>query len=190
MTGVQTCALPISCGGTSCALGTLPAGATARVTLLARAKAPGPLAASAQVSSSTFDANPADNAASFTGIARRNRVVRRDRTKPVVKLRLPAKRLAKVRRLLRLRVTTSEAVSVRFTGRTKKVGTLVRARRVTLAKKGTHKVTLKLTGAGRKAVKAARKRKQRRRLTIVIGARASDRAGNDAVKLLRKTLRP
>ena len=182
-----------SCGGTSCALGTLPAGATARVTLLARAKAPGPLPASAVVSSSTFDADPGNNAASFTGIARRNRSVRRDHTKPVLKLRLPAKRLRNVRRFLRLRVTTSEAVSVRFTGRTKKLKTLVRARRVALAKKGTHKVKLKLTAAGRKAVKqAARKRKatrQRGRLTVVITARATDRAGNSSTARVRKTVR-
>jgi uncharacterized delta-60 repeat protein/uncharacterized repeat protein (TIGR01451 family) len=182
-----------SCGGTSCALGTLPAGATARVTLLARAKAPGALPASAVVSASTFDADPANNAASVTGTARRNRVVHRDRTKPVLKLRLPAKRLKKVRRFLRLRVTTSEVASVRFTGRTKKVKSLVRARRVPLAKKGTHKVTLKLTAAGRKAVKQAAKqrkgRKKPRRLAVVVIARATDRAGNDAVKTLRKTLR-
>jgi hypothetical protein len=163
------------------------------VTLLARAKAPGALPASAVVSASTFDADPANNAASVTGTARRNRVVHRDRTKPVLKLRLPAKRLKKVRRFLRLRVTTSEAASVRFTGRAKKVKSLVRARRVPLAKKGTHKVTLKLTAAGRKAVKqAAKKRKGKkkpRRLAVVVTARATDRAGNDAVKTLRKTLR-
>jgi uncharacterized repeat protein (TIGR01451 family) len=181
-----------SCGGTACALGTLPAGATARVTLLARAKTPGPLPASAVVSSSTFDADPANNAASFTGIARRNRAVRRDHTKPVLKLRLPAKRLRNVRRFLRVRVTTSEAANVRFTGRTKKIKSLVRARRVALAKKGTHKVTLKLTAAGRKAVKQARKRKakrQRGRLRVVIIAQATDKAGNRSSKTLRKTLR-
>jgi uncharacterized delta-60 repeat protein/uncharacterized repeat protein (TIGR01451 family) len=182
-----------SCGGTSCALGLLPAGATARVTLLARAKAPGPLPASAVVSTSTFDANPDNNAASFTGTATRNRVVRRDRTKPVLKLRLPAKRLKQVRRFLRLRVTTSEYASVRFTGRAKKVKTLVRPRRVTLGRKGKHNVGLKLTKAGRKAVKqAGRKRKggrKRRKLAVVIRARATDRAGNSSAKLLRKTLR-
>jgi uncharacterized delta-60 repeat protein/uncharacterized repeat protein (TIGR01451 family) len=183
-----------SCGGTSCALGTLPAGATARVTLLARAKAPGPLPASAVVSTSTFDADPANNAASFTGVARRNRVVHRDRTKPVVKLRLKAKRLKQIHRFLRLRVTTSEAVSVRFTGRAKKVKPLVRARRVALAKKGTDKVTLKLTAAGRKAVKrAARTRngkaKKRRRVTLVVAAVATDRAGNSSTARVRKTLR-
>jgi uncharacterized delta-60 repeat protein/uncharacterized repeat protein (TIGR01451 family) len=182
-----------SCGGTSCSLGVVPAGATARVTLLARAKAPGPLPASAVVSTSTFDANPGNNAASFTGTARRNRVVRRDRTKPVVKLRLPVKRLKKMRRLLRLRVRTSEAVSVRFTGRAKQVKTLVRARRVALARKGKHKVTLKLTPAGRKAVKqAARKRKggkKRGKLVVVIGARATDRAGNSSTATVRKTVR-
>ena len=175
-----------SCGGTSCALGTLPVGATARVTLLARAKSPGPLPASAVVSASTFDANPANNAASFTGTARRNRVVRRDRTKPVVKLRLPARRIGQVRRLLRLRVTTSEAASVRLTARTKTVKRLVRARRVALAKKGTHKITLKLTAGGTE--RAARK-KRTRRMAVVVTVRATDRAGNTGVGTLRKTLR-
>ncbi len=174
-----------SCGGTSCALGNLPVGATARVTLLARAKSPGPLPASAVVSASTFDANPANNAASFTGTARRNRVVRRDRTKPVVKLRLPARRIGQVRRLLRLRVTTSEAASVRLTARTKTIKRLVRARRVAVAKKGTHKITLKLTAAGRKAAR----KKRPRRMAVVVTVRATDRAGNTGVGTLRKTLR-
>jgi uncharacterized delta-60 repeat protein/uncharacterized repeat protein (TIGR01451 family) len=182
-----------SCGGTSCALGVLPAGATARVTLLARAKAPGPLPASAVVSTSTFDADPGNNSASVTGTARRNRVVRRDRTKPVLKLRLPAKRLKQVRRFLRLRVTTSEPVSVRFTGRAKQVKTLVRSRRVALERKGKHRVTLKLTKAGRKAVKqASRKRKGKRkprRLKVVVAARATDRAGHSSTAKVRKTMR-
>jgi hypothetical protein len=98
-----------------------------------------------------------------------------------------------VRRHLRLRVTTSEAASVRFTARARKVKPLVRARRVALAKKGTYKVTLKLTGAGRKAVKqAAGKRKGKkkpRRLAVVVAAVATDRAGNTGVGTLRKTLR-
>jgi hypothetical protein len=97
--------------------------------------------------------------------------------------------LRNVRRFLRLRVTTSEAASVRFTGRTTRRKTLVRARRVSLAKKGTHTVTLKLTAAGRKAVKQAARKRQRARLTVVVSARATDKAGNRSSKTLRKTLR-
>ena len=137
------------------------------------------------MSASTFDANPANNAASVTGTARRNRVVRRDRTKPVVKVRLPARRIGQVRRLLRLRVTTSEAASVRLTAKTKTVKRLVRARRVAVAKKGTHKITLKLTAAGRKAAR----KKRPRRMAVVVTVRATDRAGNTGVGTLRKTLR-
>ncbi len=56
------------CAGTACALGTLARrGDARRVTLLARAKAPGPLTASAQVTGATFDSNPGNNSASATG---------------------------------------------------------------------------------------------------------------------------
>jgi uncharacterized delta-60 repeat protein/uncharacterized repeat protein (TIGR01451 family) len=188
-----TTTAPGTCAGASCALGTVPAGATARVTLLARARRPGPLPTSARVTTSTFDADPSNNAASVTGVATRNRVAHPDRTKPVVKLRLPVKRLRRVHRLLRLRVTLSERASVRFTARApKRVKRLVRSRRVALDRKGRHRVALRLTSAGRKAVKqAGRKRKggKRRRLVVVVAARATDRAGNHATKTLRKTLR-
>jgi uncharacterized delta-60 repeat protein/uncharacterized repeat protein (TIGR01451 family) len=192
-----TTTAPGSCTGTACVLGTIPAGAIARVTLLARARAPGPLPAGATLATSTFDADPSNNAASVTGLATRNRVARPDRTKPTVRLRLPVKRLRRVRRFLRLRVTLSEPASVRFTARApKRVKRLVRARRVALARKGTHRVTLKLTGAGRKAVKqikqAKRKRKggkRRRRLVVVVAARATDRFGNASTARVRKTVR-
>jgi uncharacterized delta-60 repeat protein/uncharacterized repeat protein (TIGR01451 family) len=179
------------CDGTSCAIGTVPAGATVRVTLLARAAQPGPLPASARVTASTFDANPANNTASVTGTATRNRVVRRDRTKPAIRLRLAAKRLRASRRFLRLRVTTSEVASVRLTGRAQGVKALVRPRRVSLGRKGSHRVTLKLTKAGRKAVARARRRERprRRRLAIVVGAHATDRAGNGSWTTQRLTLR-
>jgi uncharacterized delta-60 repeat protein len=179
------------CAGASCALGTVPAGATARVTLLARATGPGALPAGARVTTPTFDADPSNNAASATGTATRNRVVRRDRTKPTIRLRLAAKRLRKARRHLRLRVTTSEVASVRLTARAKGVKRLVRPRRVLLTRKGTHRVTLKLTKAGRKAVKRARRRERprRRRLAIVVGAHATDRAGNSGRTTQRLTLR-
>jgi uncharacterized delta-60 repeat protein/uncharacterized repeat protein (TIGR01451 family) len=179
-----------SCTGGACALGTLAAGATARVTLLARARRPGPLPASATLGTSTFDADPSNNAASVTGVATRNRVARPDRTKPVVKLRLPLKRLRNVRRLLRLRVTLSERASVRFTARAaKRVKRLVRARRVALTK-GRHRVTLRLTSAGRKAVKQAKRRgSKRRRLKVVVAAVATDRSGNTSAARVRKTVR-
>jgi uncharacterized repeat protein (TIGR01451 family) len=179
------------CDGMTCALGTVPAGATMRMTLLARARQPGPLPASATVSSATFDADPANNAAGVTGSAGRNRVVRRDRAKPVLRLRLGAKRLRASRRLLRLRVTTSEVASVRLTARAKGAKRLVRPRRVMLGRKGTHRVTLKLTKAGRKAVKRAlrRERPRRRRLALVVGAHATDRSGNGGWTTQRLRLR-
>jgi uncharacterized delta-60 repeat protein/uncharacterized repeat protein (TIGR01451 family) len=184
---------PLGRCGTSCPLGVVPAGATRRVTLLARARRPGVLRASATVSTSTFDANIGNNSASATGTARRNRVVRRDRTKPVVKLRLRIRRLRQVRRLLPLRVTVSEPASVRFTARGTRVKRLVRPRRVALERKGRHRVTLRLTPAGRKAVRQASRRRKgkrpRRRFVVQVGARATDRAGNAALTRLRQPLR-
>jgi hypothetical protein len=181
-----------SCSGRACTLGTVAPGATARVTLLARARRPGALPASATLSTTTFDADPSNNAAGVTGVATRNRVARPDRTKPVVKLRLAVKRLRKVRRFLPLRVTVSEPASVRFTARaSKRVKRLVRARRVALTRKGRHRVTLRLTTAGRKAVKRTRRKggKRRRRLVVVVAARATDRFGNTSTARVRKTVR-
>jgi len=162
------------------------------MTLLARARRPGPLTASASLTTATFDADPANNAASATGRATRNRAVRRDRTKPTIKLRLRAKRLQQIRKRLKLTVTLSEAVSARFTvraGKGKRARTFVKPRRLKFARKGAKPVTLKLTGAGRKAVKRQLERGQRRRLALTVTARATDKAGNQRVKTLRKTLR-
>ena len=177
------------CPANACALGTIPPGATTRMTLLTRARRLGPLTASASVSAATFDSNPANNAASATGTATRNRVVRRDRTKPTIKLRLRARRLQQIRRRVKLRVKLSEAASTRVTVRTVTGKALVRARRVTFARKGTKRVTLKLTRAGRKAVKQRLRRGQRRGLSLRVSARATDKAGNKRTATLRKTLR-
>lgn len=197
--GAITTTAPGTCAGTACALGTIAAGATARITMLVRARRPGPLPASAQLSTSTFDADPTNNGAAVTGVATRNRVAHPDRTKPKVRLRLPVRRLRQVRRLLRVRVTTSEAISIRFTARARKrVKRLVRPRRVALTRKGTQRVTLQLTKAGRKAVAQARRKvkgkrrraaRARRRLVVVIAARATDRAGNSSSARVRKTVR-
>ena len=181
-----------ACAGNACSLGTVPPGATARMTLLARARRPGPLTASASVAGITFDVNPANNAASATGTATRNRVVRRDRTKPAIRLRLRARRLERIRKRLRLTVGISEAVSTRFTvraGKGKRAKAFAKARRVSFGRKGTKRVTLTLTKAGRKAVKQQLRRKQRRRLALTFTARATDKAGNRRATTLRKTLR-
>jgi uncharacterized delta-60 repeat protein/uncharacterized repeat protein (TIGR01451 family) len=179
------------CDGMTCALGTVPAGATARMTLLARAREPGPLPASATVSSATFDADLANNTAGVTGTAGPNRVVRRDRTRPALRLRLGVKRLRASRRFLRLRISTSEVASVRLSARAKGAKRLVRPRRVMLGRKGTHRVALKLTTAGRKAVSRAmrRERPRRRRLALVVGAHATDRSGNGGWTTRRLLLR-
>ena len=164
-------------------------GATRRMTLLARARAPGPLTAGAQVGGTTFDTNPGNNSASATGNATANRVVRRDRTKPKLALRLPARRIRHVRKRVKLVVRTSEAASVVVRTRatfSKKTRTFAKTRTVKLRKKGAKTVRLTLTRAGRKAVK---QRKRVRRLDVTIKARARDKAGNKRTRTLRKTLR-
>src|SRR5262249_36591738 len=100
------------CTATACTLGTLPAGAVRGMPLLARAKPPGRLTASARIASATFDSNPANNAASAAGVATRNRVAHRDVTAPRVRLRLPARRIRELRRGVPLTVTASEAAVV------------------------------------------------------------------------------
>ena len=176
------------CSGTSCSLGTVPPGVTRRMTLLARAQAPGPLSASAKLTGATFDVNPGNNSASATGTATPNRVVRRDRTKPKLGLRLRARRIRQVRKRVRLVVRTSEAAAVvvrtRWTAKGK-TRTFARTRTVKLGKKGAKTVRLTLTKAGRKAVK----RKRTRRLALTVKARARDKAGNKRTASLRKTLR-
>ena len=177
------------CAGASCVLGTLPPGVTRRMTLLARATAPGPLTASAQVSGTTFDSNPGNNSASATGTATANRVVRRDRTKPKLALRLRARRIRHVRKRVKLVVRTSEAATVVVRTRAtlaQKTRTFARTRTVRLRKQGAKTVRLTLTRAGRKAVK---QRKRVRRLNLTVKARARDAAGNKRTRTLRKTLR-
>jgi uncharacterized delta-60 repeat protein/uncharacterized repeat protein (TIGR01451 family) len=176
------------CAGSSCSLGTVPPGVTRRMTLLARAQRPGPLSASARLTGATFDVNLGNNSASATGMATANRVVRRDRTKPRLGLRLRARRIRQVRKRVRLVVRTSEAASVvvrtRWTANGK-TRTFAKTRTVKLGKKGAKTVRLTLTRAGRKAVK----RKRTRRLALSVKARARDRAGNKRTATLRKTLR-
>ena len=67
-----------------------------------------------------------------------------------------------------------------------------------LTRKGTQRVTLRLTKAGRKAVAQARRKakgkrrraaRARRRLVVVVAARATDRAGNSSSARVRKTVR-
>src|SRR5918994_455720 len=87
-----------ACSGGVCPPGTPAPRASRRVTPPARSRAPGPLTASARVSAATFDSNLANNSAGATGTATRNRVVRRDRTRPKLALRLPAKRIRDVRK--------------------------------------------------------------------------------------------
>jgi len=176
------------CAGTSCSLGTLAPGATRRITLLARARAPGPLTASARVAGATFDANLANNVASATGTATRNRVVRRDRTRPRVVLRLRARRIRHVRKRVRLIVRTNEAASVVVRTRARSEGralTFARTRSVKLRRAGARTVRLALTRAGRRLVE----RKRTRRLTLAVTARARDAAGNKRTRTLRRTLR-
>jgi uncharacterized delta-60 repeat protein/uncharacterized repeat protein (TIGR01451 family) len=177
-----------ACAGSVCDLGTLPPGSLRRVTVLARAKAPGNLSASATISSATFDADAGNNRAGATGTATRNRVVRRDRTKPRVRLRLRARTIEQVRRRVPIAIRTSEAASVVV--RTKWVAdstarAFARTRTVKLRRKGTKRVALALTRAG----KAAVKRNQTRSLTLKFTVKARDKAGNKRVKSFTRTLR-
>jgi uncharacterized delta-60 repeat protein/uncharacterized repeat protein (TIGR01451 family) len=175
------------CTGYTCAVGTIPPGGVRRVTLLARAKAPGPLTTTARVGSSTYDSNPLDNVASATGVAGRNRVVHRDITPPRVKVRIKARRLRDARRRLKLAVHTSERAGVRLRTQWNDSGrarSLARNRTVHLRKKGTKVVRLKLTTAGRRELR----RKRLRKLELAVTARARDRVGNIRVKRFRKTL--
>jgi len=177
-----------ACDAGSCGLGTLPAGATRRITLLARAKAPGALTARAQITGATFDSEPGNNSASATGVATANRVVRRDRTRPRLALRLPARRIGQVRRGVELVVRTSEAANVVVRTRAKlrgRVRTFAQTKTVTLRRKGSKRVRLALTDAGKRAVR----RKKTRRIELTVRARARDRAGNKRTKTLHKTLR-
>jgi uncharacterized repeat protein (TIGR01451 family) len=176
------------CAATGCALGTLAPGALRRMTLLARAKAPGGLTAGARIAASTFDSNLGNNSATATGVATRNRVAHRDLTPPRVRLRLPARRIREVRRRVKLAVRTSEAASVVV--RTKwvvggRARTFARTRTVRLRRKGTKIVRLVVTPAGRRYAH----RKHVRRLELAVTARARDRSGNKRTKRLTKTLR-
>jgi uncharacterized delta-60 repeat protein/uncharacterized repeat protein (TIGR01451 family) len=188
--GVRAAALATAsgaCSRTVCQLGTLPAGATRRMTLFARARRPGALSASARITGATFDANPGNNSASATGRAGRNRG-RRDRIAPRVVMTLKAKRVRQVRKRVKVAVRTSEAATVVVWSRYRKGGktrTLTRSRTVKLRKAGTKTVKLKLKKAARKVVG----RKKTRRLKLRVHARARDRAGNSRTKTLRRTLR-
>jgi uncharacterized delta-60 repeat protein len=176
-----------ACAGMVCSLGTLPAGATKRMTLFARAKRPGALSASARIAGATFDSDAGNNAAGATATATRNRG-RRDRIRPRVVMTLKAKRIRDVRKRVKLAVRTSEAATVvvwashRKRGRSEK---LTSNRTVKLRKAGTKSVRLALTKTARKLVK----RKKTRRLALVVTARARDKAGNARTRTLRATLR-
>jgi hypothetical protein len=176
------------CAGVSCSLGTVPAGATRRMTLLARAKAPGPLSASARIGSATFDSNTGNNAARATATARRNRVAHRDRTKPKVKLRLRARRIRDVRERVGLAIRTSERTTAVVRTRWVQHGTahtFAKTRTVKLRRKKTKVIRLALTGAARQHVT----RKRTHRVALAVTVRARDKAGNKRKKSLRKTLR-
>ena len=176
-----------ACAAMVCSLGTLPAGATKRMTLLARAKRPGSLSASARIAGTTFDSNAGNNAAAAAAAATRNRGGR-DRIRPRVVMTLEARRIRDVRKRVKLTVRTSEAATVAVWSRYRKGGKLeklTRNRTVTLRKAGTRTVRMALTKAARKLVR----RKKTRRLALVVKARARDKAGNARTRTLRTTLR-
>jgi len=118
-----------------------------------------------------------------------------DTTRPTIGMKVSKLSLASllVTGRLVVRFTSSEAGSVGFTVTTTVAGgsaAAEAARRVlvargsaTFARPGTKRVRLKLTRAGRKALK------KRRRATLKIRARAVDGAGNARVRVLSLRLR-
>ena len=106
-----------------------------------------------------------------------------DTKAPSVRLALRDKRLSQVARrgALRVSVTVDEAATVRLVLRAG--GTTLGGATAKPAKAGTHRVSLKLTKAG------ARRVRQARRLRLSLSATARDGAGNAATQRKTRTLR-
>jgi len=157
-----------------------------RVKLLARAAQAGALAASATVTSATYDLDPTNNGASATGST--TRLFAPDRTRPTLGLRIPQKRAREIRRRgFRLKYYVSEAASVSLVVRSR--GKTFARTRVRVSQKTTSTLRLRLTPAGKQAVKRALKKKHPQRLKLRATARARDVWDNTRSKTLRKTLR-
>lgn len=173
------------CAGTVCDLGTIAPGAIGRVKVLARADTAGRLAAGATVTTSTFDSDPDNNAAGATGATTAG--FRPDRTRPKPVLQLPARRARQLRKGFRVRVGVNEPATVTVTAR---AGKKVAARgRIRLSARGRRKLGLRVTAAGRAALRKATRRKKPKKLRLTITARAVDRWDNVGTVRLRKTLR-
>jgi len=176
-----------ACPGMVCALGTIPAGGLDRVKLLARTTVP--LTAGATVSTSTFDADVANNRATAAGGP--GAVFVPDRTRPRVTLSLPARRARALRRRFRVVVGADEPARIAVTartgrGRSARVAARGRARR---SGAGSQALTLRVTAAGRAAIARATRRRAPRRLRLSLTARAVDRYDNVGRTSLRRTLR-
>ena len=112
-----------------------------------------------------------------------------DKTAPTLAVRLVSKRLKAVRRghVLRVRVTVSEEAHVvlKAVARPKAGGPLVTvAKAETHANKGTRRVSIPLTAAGRRALSDGRAT-----LAVIVTAKAIDLAGNKVTVQHGRTLR-
>jgi hypothetical protein len=174
------------CPGTVCTVGAIAPGAIGRVKVLARASRAGTLAASATVSSATYDLDASNNSAGATGAT--TRLFSPDRTKPRLGLRIPQKRARQIRRNgFRLKYFVSEAAAVSLVVRNR--GKTFARTRVRVSQKTTRTLKIRLTAAGRQALKQALKRKHPTRLKLRATARARDVWDNSRAKTVRKTLR-
>ena len=112
-----------------------------------------------------------------------------DKTKPVLGVKLVSKRLKAVRRghVLRVRLTVDEETHVvlRAVARPQIGGKLVTvARAETHMNKGTRRVSIPLTAAGRRALAGGRST-----LAVIVTAKAIDLAGNKTTVQHGRTLR-
>src|SRR3954471_9485046 len=112
-----------------------------------------------------------------------------DKTAPTLGVRLMSKRLKAVRRgsVLRVRVTVSEEAHVvlKAVARPKAGGPLVTvAKAETHANKGTRRVSVPLTPAGRRALSG-----KRSTLAVIVTVKAIDNAGNKVTVQHGRTLR-
>jgi plastocyanin len=112
-----------------------------------------------------------------------------DTTRPSVAVRVVSRRLAVVRRqralVASVRVNEKARVSLRAVSRPRPGGPLVTVARgsVSLPAAGTRRVTMRLTAAGRRALRGGR-----RRLAVLLTARAVDAAGNATRRTTGRTI--
>jgi hypothetical protein len=138
------------------------------------------------VSSATYDLDASNNSAGATGAT--TRLFSPDRAKPRLGLRIPQRRARQIRRQgFRLKYFVGEAASVSLVVRNR--GKRFARTRVRVSQKTVRTLKIRLTPAGRQALKLALKRKHPKRLKLRATARARDVWDNSSTMTVRKTLR-